>query len=164
MNIPEAGYQEDMDIRFLFIKGIPPRDVKDVRQIWPSGATRSTNYGEISTNQQFEPRTYKLDATAKYFKVRSSISGHAQEGEFTPVNHQITVNPGNNTTNWTVWKACGANPIYPQGGTWVYNRAGWCPGAAVDVKEIDITPMVSPGQNVTFDYGIPNNPGAGNVN
>ena len=27
-----------------------------------------------------------------------------------------------------MWKDCGANPLYPQGGTWVYDRAYWCPG------------------------------------
>lgn len=27
-----------------------------------------------------------------------------------------------------MWKDCGANPLYPQGGTWIYDRAYWCPG------------------------------------
>lgn len=27
-----------------------------------------------------------------------------------------------------MWKDCGDNPLYPQGGTWVYDRAYWCPG------------------------------------
>ncbi len=27
-----------------------------------------------------------------------------------------------------IWKKCGDNPLYPQAGTWVYNRANWCPG------------------------------------
>lgn len=164
LSIPEAAYQEDMDIRFLFIKGIPPRDVKDVRQIWPSGATRSTNYGEISTDAQFEPRSFQLDATAKYYKIRSSISGHGQEGEFTAVDHTISVNPGNHETTWTVWNTCAENPIFPQGGTWVYSRAGWCPGSAVKLNEIEITPMVTPGQLVTLDYYIPDNPGGGTFN
>ena len=27
-----------------------------------------------------------------------------------------------------LWKDCGSNPLYPQGGTWVYDRGHWCPG------------------------------------
>jgi hypothetical protein len=27
-----------------------------------------------------------------------------------------------------LWKNCGNNPLYPQGGTWIYDRAAWCPG------------------------------------
>jgi hypothetical protein len=34
-----------------------------------------------------------------------------------------------------LWKDCGNNPLYPQGGTWVYDRANWCPG---DLQKPDI--------------------------
>ena len=27
-----------------------------------------------------------------------------------------------------MWKDCGDNPLYPQGGTWIFDRAYWCPG------------------------------------
>ena len=34
-----------------------------------------------------------------------------------------------------LWKDCGSNPLYPQGGTWVYDRGYWCPG---DLQNPDI--------------------------
>jgi hypothetical protein len=35
----------------------------------------------------------------------------------------------------TVWKDnCGNNNLYPQSGTWIYNRAGWCPGEQVNAN------------------------------
>ncbi|MCH5600322.1 hypothetical protein [Niabella ginsengisoli] len=27
-----------------------------------------------------------------------------------------------------MWRECGDNPLYPQAGTWIYDRANWCPG------------------------------------
>lgn len=44
-----------------------------------------------------------------------------------------------------MWKDCGSNPLYPQGGTWVYDRAYWCPG---DLQQPDvIDAFVKPGQH-----------------
>jgi len=37
-----------------------------------------------------------------------------------------------------MWKDCGANPLYPQGGTWVYDRAYWCPGDLQVPDVIDV--------------------------
>lgn len=156
-------YQEDIDIKFVFYEGTPPRDVKSISQIWPSGSWVSPSYNDIVNNRYFEPRDIALDANATQFKLRSAISGHGQEGEFVPRNHTLRLN---NSINFTrqVWKECATNPIYPQGGTWIYDRAGWCPGAAVDVKEYDITPNVTPGQSINLDYSLPAvaNPGQSN--
>jgi hypothetical protein len=53
-----------------------------------------------------------------------------------------------------VWKDCGNNPIYPQGGTWPFDRAGWCPGTKVDEYEFELTPKVASGDTITLDYSI----------
>ncbi|HEX5001647.1 MAG TPA: LamG-like jellyroll fold domain-containing protein [Bacteroidia bacterium] len=155
--------QEDIDIKFVFYEGTPPRDIKSVSEIWPSGSWVSPSYNDILSDKYFEPRDIVLDANASQFKIRSAISGHGQQGEFTPRTHIIKLN---NTINFSrsVWKECATNPIYPQGGTWVYDRAGWCPGAAVDLKEFEITPNVTPGQTINLDYSLPviSNPGASN--
>jgi hypothetical protein len=55
-----------------------------------------------------------------------------------------------------VWTDCGNNPIYPQGGTWPFDRAGWCPGTIVDEHEFELTPHVLPGDTLNLDYGIEN--------
>ena len=88
------------------------------------------------------------------FKIRAAITGHGQEGEFIGRNHYINLNGGSKEFNWRVWKECADNPIYPQGGTWIYDRAGWCPGAPTNLKEMEITDMVNPGETVNFDYGV----------
>lgn len=48
---------------------------------------------------------------------------------------------------------CAMNPIH-QGGTWVYDRAGWCPGDVVDTKEYDINSQVSSGPGHQLDYSL----------
>lgn len=159
----DGKYQEDNDIRFIFYEGTPPRNVKSISQIWPNATWVAPSYNEIYTNQYFEPRNIALMPGATQFKIRSAISGHGQEGEFIPRQHTLRLN---NSINFTrqVWKECADNPIYPQGGTWIYDRAGWCPGAAVDNKEFEITPNVTPGTVISLDYSLPAlaNPGASN--
>jgi hypothetical protein len=54
-----------------------------------------------------------------------------------------------------VWRtSCSLNPLYPQGGTWIYSRANWCPGSDVETYNFELTPYVSPGVAATLDYDI----------
>lgn len=158
--VMKAGcqWQEDMDIRFLFIVGTPPKDVLDISQIWKAdrGSTTGAN---IQNESVFPSRDVLFMNNASSFKIRSSITGHGQQGEFVAQTHFIDLNGGNKEFSWQVWKECAENPVYPQGGTWIYDRAGWCPGMATDIKEMDITQYVTPGQTHSVDYGISSNPG-----
>ena len=77
-----------------------------------------------------------------------------------------------------MWKDCGNNPLYPQGGTWIFDRAYWCPGDlqvpdAIDVPltkashtiDLDMEPFTAtdkgqPKEQITsyfFQFGEPNN-------
>ena len=150
-------WQEDMDIKFLFIVGTPPRDVLEMQNIW---RVESKNYTQIQNDDAFEPRSHTLLPNADNFKLRTVITGHGQEGEFNPQFHKIEIN-GVVADNWKVWKECSENPIFPQGGTWIYDRAGWCPGMATDLQEVDIS-YLSAGQSHLFDYNI--NGGSGTSN
>lgn len=143
--------QEDMDIKFLFYVGTPPRDVIDIESIW---RTESRSYTAINNDSYFAPRELMMNPNASAFKIRSSITGHGQEGEFIPREHYVDINGGANEFSWDVWKECASNPVYPQGGTWIYDRAGWCPGMATDLQEFDISNLVSPGETATIDYGM----------
>lgn len=152
MTIERGGqWNEDLDIKFLFIVGTPPRDVKDVQQIWRND---SKGYTSIIANTSFEPRDVMMDATATSYKLKSAITGHGQEGEFIPRDHFFNIDGGANEFNWQVWTECANNPVYPQGGTWVYDRAGWCPGEPTYIYEYDLSPFVTPGQIHSIDYGL----------
>lgn len=142
--------QEQMDIRFAFVKGIPTRNVIDIQQVWP---VTSYGYTSLLNNSQLERRTLNYDNNVKSMKLRIVATGHGQEGEFIPRTHSMNINDGPSEFTWSLWKECANNPIYPQGGTWVYDRAGWCPGSPSDLREFEIMPLVT---NNTFsvDYGI----------
>lgn len=152
MTIERGGqWMEDMDIRFVYIVGTPSRKVLDINQLWRAD---SKSYTTIIADRAFEKRDVMLNSNGEYFKLRSAISGHGQEGEFVAQSHYIDIDGGSDEFTWQVWKNCSDNPIYPQGGTWIYSRAGWCPGAATDMKEMDITPFVTAGQTSEIDYGV----------
>ncbi len=160
INMTSGGqWQEDMDIKFHFIIGTPPRDIIDIQQIW---RPQSKGYTSIMNNNCFEPRDVVINPNASEFKIRTVITGHGQEGEFVSQNHFLNLNGGATEYTWPVWTECGANPIYPQGGTWIYDRAGWCPGQASDLREDDITSLVTPGQVHNIDYGVANASGSSN--
>ena len=149
----DAGgqWQEDMDIKFLFIVGTPPATIKDINNLWK---VESVGYTSILNDDKFESRDVMMDASATAFKIKTAITGHGQEGEFIPQNHFININGGNKEFAWDVWKECGTNPVYPQGGTWIYDRAGWCPGMSTDTKESYITSYITPGSVANIDYGL----------
>jgi len=159
MTVERGGeWQEDMDIRFLFIVGTPPRDVLDIQQIWRPD---SKGYTSIIADRSFEARDVLLNADGEYFKIRTVITGHGQQGEFTGRNHFINID-GTQEFMWKVWTECAGNAVYPQGGTWIYDRAGWCPGQASDMAVNDITHLVTPGEISTIDYGLQSASGTSN--
>jgi hypothetical protein len=144
-------FQEEMDIRFHFIKGTPPRDILDITQIWRPGSM--CNYTNIAADNCFEPRMITPRPDAAYLKVRSMVTGHGQEGEFIPRTHYLNIN-GLPEIDWQAWKECADNPIYPQGGTWIYDRAGWCPGMATDLQEFELEDFIEPGEAFEIDYSM----------
>jgi concanavalin A-like lectin/glucanase superfamily protein/peptide-N-glycosidase F-like protein/type IX secretion system substrate protein len=143
--------QEDIDIRFLFVLGTPTHDVLEINQLWRAD---SKGYQNIIDDKAFEPRDFSFRADGAMFKLRSVITGHGQQGEFTPRHHTFNINGGDVEYDWKLWTECSEIPIYPQGGTWVYDRAGWCPGNPSDIYEFDITEHVTAGQTHTIDYGL----------
>lgn len=143
--------QEELDVQFIYITGTPEREVMNIQNIWPF---RRGNIDQILNDVVFESREIPLRSDATHFKIRTAITGHGQNGEFVPRQHFINLNGGPKEFEFDVWKYCGKNPIYPQGGTWIFDRSGWCPGMATDVHHLPLDAYVTPGQTVTIDYGM----------
>ncbi|HEX5624540.1 MAG TPA: LamG-like jellyroll fold domain-containing protein [Saprospiraceae bacterium] len=144
--------QEEIDLKFIFIKGTPERKVIDISNIWPF---QRGSFADILTHKKFELRSMLLHPDAESYKLRFSVTGHEQNGEFTSRKHFVNVQGKTNKSfPFTVWKECAWNPIYPQGGTWIFDRAGWCPGAPTDVHQFDLTGLASAGDRINLDYGL----------
>jgi len=160
VDISSGNQQELLDMKFYFIEGFPPRDVIAIENIYPWGMY---NYGDISENKKLTQKNIIIRKDARGYKLKARITGHREVGdyaccEWNSKSHKYTW--GNSEfrevlSYWTVWKECGRNPIFPQGGTWPFNRAGWCPGASAQTFEFDISNKFNPGDTITnFDYEI----------
>ncbi len=151
-------WQEEMDISFMFIVGTPPRDVVEFNQLW-QGTNRSgaARINAINNDERYAPIDIEVNPNAVDFKLRSTITGHGSDGEFEQnggtVYHYVNFDGEYEENFWSVNTECSENPVYPQGGTWVYDRQGWCPGERSKVEVLDVTEFVTPGENVEFDYG-----------
>lgn len=145
-------WQEEMDIWFEFIQGEPDRDVLDITQIWP--CRQKTNHTLITDDWRYEPRLYSFSPDVTSYVTKTTITGHGQDGEFRARTHYLSL--GRFSDEWSVWTECADNPVYPQGGTWIYDRAGWCPGKASDTEIWDVTERMQAlsEEERIFDYGL----------
>lgn len=148
--------QENMDLEFQFIVGTPPRNIVQYDQLWQgTNRTGLLPINGIIAGTSITPANFAFSPNATSFKLKSSITGHGTEGEFGQnggnISHRIRINDVQKF-NWQVTQQCAENPIYPQGGTWVYNRQGWCPGQRSLLKEQDLTPHVVPGTTMEVKY------------
>ncbi len=163
LDLTVGNNQELLDLKFLFIAGTPVRDVLTVENIYSPGEldehySYMYRYSAIASDSVLQAKTLILRPDAEGYRIKAIISGHGHEGphnccEWTDKWHAYWLN-GNKTFTWNIWKDCGNNPVYPQGGTWPYDRAGWCPGTKVDEYSFEITDLVDPGGEVTIDYKI----------
>jgi len=119
-------------IRFAFIEGTPDRDVTGIRRLW----TGSYGYGGTpDINSHFTPVVDSAPAYTESAAMKFIVTGHGSDGngccEFMSHNYQVVLN-GSSIANQAIWRSdCGMNELYPQSGTWVFERGNWCPGAIV---------------------------------
>lgn len=154
-NITTGNNQELLDMKFLFIKGKPVRKAIQVENLYPFGTYK---YEYLADDSLLKSKNIKLNKNAEMYSLKARISGHGHAGprnccEWDSKTHTYYINEGEKF-RWNVWKDCGFNPIYPQGGTWPFDRAGWCPGTKVDEYNFELTPIVKKGDSLEIDYGI----------
>ena len=151
-----AGNQQELiDVTFLFIKGTPTRDVVQIDQMQYE---RGASFPAVTAGTALAPITVALNPTAKTFRLKAVTSGHEFSNEtncaeFCPRTHSFSID-GSERFSWLLWKECGDNPVFPQGGTWQIDRTGWCPGAPVDLYEFELTPFALGKTSVVVDYNI----------
>lgn len=149
VRISAGNFQELLDLEFHMIEGTPARDVLQIDKVY------SGNWNLNSFEDNVPPKTFDLVDGATLWKLRTRTTGHAFDNptncaEFCEKTHSVNVN-NQEVTTWEIIQECAENPLYPQGGTWIYDRAGWCPGMDVTEQNIEITDYVS-GNDVTIDY------------
>ena len=142
-------------LNFDFIEGTPPREVLQIENMYP---VDEYTYRSLADDECFPAITKTFDESIRGVALKSYISGHKHAGpenccEWTPKNHFLSIDH-QVVSQWSVWKDCGMNPIFPQGGTWAFDRAGWCPGSAVDLKVNELTEFVNTDLSYSLDYSV----------
>ncbi|NQX92214.1 MAG: hypothetical protein HRT74_08865, partial [Flavobacteriales bacterium] len=151
-----GNWQELLDLKFLFIEGTPPREVKRVEAFW-KGQHQLNSWDETVL-----PHTFTKEDGEETFRLKTRTSGHFfgqgnNCAEFCDNTHAVSVN-GAEQWSWEIMQECADNPLYPQGGTWVYDRAGWCPGAPTKTRDFELTPLVAGQDDFTVEYDIDYDP------
>jgi hypothetical protein len=154
VHLSAGNWQELLDMKFRMIEGIPPRDVVGINNIY----TGNHGYAD-ETQHNLPPVKVKIGNNVQNARLKMRITGHGFGGtlncsEFCPRNNELKIN-GLHAYDHYVWRGdCGLNPLYPQGGTWLYDRAEWCPGAEVRTKDFELSSLIVPGDSITIDYDL----------
>ena len=143
-------------IRFDFIEGTPQRNVIALQNVYTQG-------GGYQNSEQFETsvipaKTFKIPEGTKSAQAKVIVTGHGNNessncGEFCDKDYYYKVN-GKTEFTYRMWREdCGAVPVRPQGGTYLYPRANWCPGDKVQEQRWELTPFLG-GDSITLDMDI----------
>jgi hypothetical protein len=150
----DQNHYEDLELTFDFVEGTPERDILSLEHLW----TKTILYNKDYENS-FPPFEHTFDENVKNARFKLIQTGHGfgddeencsefcQKDAFLFVNEQEI---------WkkNVWRECGDNPVFPQGGTWLADRTNWCPGAEVVPYDIELSDYIESGGSVTLNYDM----------
>jgi Peptide-N-glycosidase F, C terminal/Secretion system C-terminal sorting domain len=156
MQIFYSGYSWGFtgDVKFAFIEGTPERNVLGYDKLWNNTYTYGNTANPIDSN--LPPFTLTPPAGTQSTEMKFIITGHGYDNatgccEFdnTGAGHNYTIWANNNViAQYNMNVNCGWSELYPQGGTWLSQRAGnWCPGGSVNTAQYPLT---------GFTAGVPN--------
>ncbi|MCE1200068.1 MAG: peptide-N-glycosidase, partial [Marinilabiliales bacterium] len=119
-----------LTILFEIFAGRSVIETDSIHRLWQG----SFLYGDSakSIEERLGPMYFESKTSKSSFRLRIQQTGHGMDSpgncsEFCPRWRKLLLD-GKSFDQKNIWKECGDNPLYPQGGTWVYDRGGWCPG------------------------------------
>ncbi|SMO76672.1 peptide-N-glycosidase F-related protein [Solitalea koreensis] len=130
-----SGYEDKtvgwaLTIDFEILSGPSVVRSLGITPLW-NGAFK---YGDPNYNivDSLRPISYVAPTGTAISRIRIQHTGHGMDrpkgcSEFCSRWRELSMD-GKLVDRRDMWKKCGGNPLYPQGGTWVYSRAYWCPG------------------------------------
>ena len=129
-----------LTIDFEIVSGPPVVIPLGITPLW----NRGYKYGnpKEKIEEKLLPVSYESFPGTAINRIRIQHTGHGMDkpkgcSEFCSRWRELKLD-GRLVDHRNLWKDCGANPLYPQGGTWVYDRAYWCPGDLQVPDVIDV--------------------------
>lgn len=150
----DQNTMEDLQLNFDYIEGTPPRNIIATTKLWDLNGIVYDKNIEVALH----PYNFTFQPNEKNVMLRVVQTGHGFGGtddncaEFCRKMGYVFVN-NEKKYEKEIWRMCGTNPVYPQGGTWIYDRSNWCPGAEVQNHDYEITPFLINGENI-IDYNM----------
>ena len=167
-----SGYENRTDrgwlvtLDFIITEGNPIMETQVINRLW-NGNFR---YGDLADDIEthLSPINYTLGSQTKVARLHLKQTGHGGDGttgcaEFC-YPYRALLNDGGTVDVKQIFEPCGSIPLYPQGGTWIYDRGNWCPGMMVKpyIYDFNVTPSTSHSIDINMD-AYPNAAGgAGN--
>ena len=147
-----SGFSATLD--FEFIEGTPARDVINFENIYSGGYNYNSSTDFETT--KLVPKKFLIEEESLGSTIKMTATGHGFDNnqsaaEFKPIEYFVKINGSQTHTQLNWDENCGENPIYPQGGTWLYDRANWCPGTRAQTFKHEITPFMNAGDSLEVD-------------
>ncbi len=131
-----TGYEPNNDrgwaitVDFEVTKGKPAYNPIAIQKIYDA----HFQYGDSlrSIEKTLAPVSFSPHAKAQFARLRLVQTGHGMDkpdgcAEFCNKYRELWYD-GKLLEKKDIWEKCGDNPLYPQAGTWLIDRAYWCPG------------------------------------
>ncbi len=146
-----SGYKFTLD--FIMIEGTPAMQQTSFTQLWNG----SFAYGNINNpiENHLTPISIQIDTSASIGRLRLLQTGHGAENndgcsEFCN-KYRLLKWDSVKVDSQQVWRLCGFNGLFPQAGTWVYDRSNWCPGSMVYPYSYDFKTTANSHHTIDID-------------
>jgi len=148
-----TGWEVTLDMEFISGTGLQHSKIP------PLWTNDYVIYGDPGISHDLDPYTVTSEGITEESHIRMHVTGHGQgntsnAAEFFEVTHQLQVD-GNTIADHHLWKDdCASNPCTNQQGTYLFSRAGWCPGQEVIPAFFPTTEFISAGADASIDYEL----------
>jgi hypothetical protein len=143
-----GGYESNTDrgwlitLDFAITEGHPAMQCLGFDSLWHG----SIPFGDSARpiEEVLAPRSFTVPSGATIARFRIAQTGHGMDdlencAEFCNKYRRVLLDDSL-VNQRQLWRECGSNPLYPQAGTWLFDRANWCPGAIVypDIYDLPV--------------------------
>lgn len=140
-----SGYENNKDrgwvvtLDFEITEGKPAMLCAGMDTLWSGNIAYGDSLNPFEN--RVSPKTFTTSKKTDFARIRIVQTGHGMDdkencAEFCS-KWRKTYFDNTVVNERQVWKTCGENPLYPQAGTWIFNRANWCPGSVVEPETFD---------------------------
>lgn len=153
-----SGYEPNDDrgwlvtIEFEVITGTPSLVPISITEIY----NHHFPYGDSNfpIEDSLRPATFKAESGANFARLRVTQTGHGMDrpdncAEFCSKYREFWFD-GQLWEKRQMWMECGDNPLYPQAGTWIFDRGNWCPGWLMQPEVFDLPVVPGREHNLHF--------------